>query len=103
MRLIIEQVQFATKFGLIESGYVRSVADNGFVRAYFTIYLTPNLVMTKGTECAVCHMYFTYNLIALSLPIPVLQYIVDHLKATRTKSSKRMPIHAVRSLIDHIG
>jgi hypothetical protein len=54
--------------------------------------------MTERTECASCHMaYFTPNLVALSLPVPVLQYILGYLKTTKT--SQRKPLHTVRLLV----
>jgi hypothetical protein len=52
------------------------------------------------TVCPTCRSYFTENIIALSLPIPVLQYLQEFI--TDTPESRRKPLHEVRrALVYH--
>ena len=49
------------------------------------------------SECPTCHAYLTQNCLALSLPIPVLEYIRDYV--LNTPKASRKPLREVRRVV----
>ncbi|KIM43789.1 hypothetical protein M413DRAFT_26084 [Hebeloma cylindrosporum] len=62
----------AVKLGILPPDYDRNTAGNGLLR------------------CPTCHEYFTRKYLALSLPIPVLEYIRDYVRDTEKASQKAL-------------
>ena len=56
----------------------------------------------KEAECPTCHIgFFTPKYIALSLPLPVLTYILDYL--VKTLPADRKPLHEVCVMLEWDG